>query len=137
VEIPERPFPRIPFAQAASILEREYSIIVGPDDDMSSEGERCLAEYARREYGHDFLFITGYPSAVRAFYTMREESDPRISKSFDLLYRGLEITSGAQREHRYDTLRAQILDKGMRPEDFEHYLACFRHGIPPHGGLGF
>ena len=97
-------------------------------------GRRQSADIKEKE-GHDFVFIYDWPAKVRAFYSMRLESDPTLSKSFDLLYRGLEITSGAQREHRPEILKKQIEEKGLRLEPFESYVNFFRYGCPPHGGF--
>ena len=83
------------------------------------------------------MFVTDYPAAVRAFYHMRHEHDPKLTRSFDLLWRGIEVTTGAQREHRYDRLIAQAADRGIDVEPIGYYLDFFRYGAPPHGGFGF
>ncbi|MDD2566044.1 MAG: aspartate--tRNA(Asn) ligase [Candidatus Gracilibacteria bacterium] len=137
IKVPTLPFPRITFKECVGILKEKYGIIIPEGEDMSGEGEKKLAEYVQEKFGHDFLFITEYPSSVRAFYTMEKEDERGFSTGFDLIYKGLEITSGAQREHRHDILRAKIIEKGMGVDGFHHYLEAFKHGIPPHGGYGF
>ncbi len=82
------------------------------------------------------MFITHYPTGIRPFYHMRPADDPSVTLSFDLLWKGLEVTTGAQREHRYDVLLKQAAEKGMRTEPLQDYLNAFRFGCPPHGGLG-
>ena len=91
----------------------------------------------KNKHGHEFVFVTDYPKTVRPFYHMRSESDQNITKSFDLLFNGLEITTGAQREHRYDVLVKQAQDKGLSLELIQFYLNFFKFGCPPHGGFGF
>ena len=90
----------------------------------------------KKETGHDFVFVTHYPVSARPFYHMRREDDPTLTKSFDLFYKGIEITTGAQREHRYDVLKKQAEDKGMDIASLEDYLNFFKFGCPPHGGAG-
>ena len=86
--------------------------------------------------GHEFLFVTDYPAAARAFYHMRRPERPDLTRGFDLLWRGLEITTGAQREHRYERLVEQARERGLGLEALADYLAFFRYGCPPHGGMG-
>ena len=90
-----------------------------------------------REQGHEFTFVTDYPTSVRPFYHMRYDEQPTLTKSFDLLWRGIELTTGAQREHRYEMLLAQAAEKGVDVESIQYYLDFFRYGPPPHGGFGF
>jgi aspartyl/asparaginyl-tRNA synthetase len=90
-----------------------------------------------REHGHEFAFLTDYPVAVRPFYHMRHAERPHLTKSFDLLWRGLEITTGAQREHRHAVLLEQALEQRVEVEPIRYYLDFFRYGAPPHGGFGF
>lgn len=134
VDIPSLPFPRLTLKEVKEILKK-LGVAGDRGDDLGSEEEKAIAAYIKEKFGHDFVFIYDYPASVRAFYSMRLESDPTLSKSFDLLYRGLEITSGAQREHRYDQLKKQILDKGFDIKPFESYLNFFKYGCPPHGGF--
>ena len=100
---------------------------------------RMLADVYKRqkeEWGSDFVFVTHYPSKKRPFYAMDDPEDPRYTLSFDLLFRGLEITTGGQRIHDYKMLTDKITARGMTEEGMEQYLATFKHGMPPHGGLG-
>ena len=134
--VPPARFLRIPYADAVERANATGRLAqpVTPGEDLSAEAERVLGEELRKE-GHDFYFLTRYPEAVRPFYTYVDDNG-RDSRSFDLEYRGLEITSGAQREHRPDKLAARIEHKGLNPADFEGYLKAFRYGMPPHGGFG-
>ncbi len=95
-----------------------------------------LARHIFEQYGHEFVFVTDYPVAVRAFYHMRQEDNPELTKSFDLLWKGLEVTTGAQREHRFERLKQQATDKGVDLDSIQDYLNFFRYGCPPHGGMG-
>lgn len=134
VIVPQRPFPKITLREAKSILA-DLKVPGDRGEDLSPEEERAIAQYVKEREGHDFVFIHEWPTKVRAFYSMRLESDPTLTKSFDLLFKGLEITSGAQREHRYELLKKQILENGFRVEPFESYLNFFKYGCPPHGGF--
>lgn len=133
---PSVPFPRVTMAEALRLLaERGHT----PDreGDLDPAGERLLSEIVAETYGHEFVFVTDYPASVRPFYHMRPESTPGLTKSFDLIWKGLEVTTGAQREHRRDILIAQALEKGLSEEGIRFYLDFFRYGCPPHGGFGF
>lgn len=134
VEVPKMPFPRLTLKEVKEILAK-LGVPNERGDDLSPEEERAIADYVKEKDGCDFVFIHEFPASVRAFYSMRSEEDPTISKSFDLLYRGLEITSGAQREHRYEKLKEQIEEKGFDLKPFETYLNFFKYGCPPHGGF--
>ena len=126
-------------AEAQQIL-REQGYIPPADTkqgDIDPQGERLLCEYARKEFGHEFFFVTDYPVDVRPFYHMRKDDNPTETKSFDLLWKWMEITTGAQREHRYDVLVKQALEKGVSLESIQFYLDFFKYGCPPHGGFGF
>ena len=103
---------------------------------MSPEEEREICKYTKETYNSDFVFITDYYYSERPFYSKKHEDNAKFSKTFDLLYKGIEITSGAQREHRADVLEAQIKEKGLNPEDFADYISFFKFGCPPHGGAG-
>ena len=136
VVVPSTPFPRIPLLEAKRIIaERGYEV-PRDDDDMDPEGERQISAYVREEFGHEFVFLTDYPASIRAFYHMRHDADPTLTKSYDLIWNGIEITTGAQREHRLDVLETQIREKGLDPEQLSLYLDFFRYGMPPHGGFG-
>ncbi len=133
--VPTIPFPQVTMMQAKKILQ-ELGIPSKERGDLSPEEERALSEYILKEKGHEFVFVTEYPSTVRPFYHMRLETDPSLTKSFDLLWNGLEITTGAQREHRYNILKKQAQEKGIDFEQIRNYLNFFRYGCPPHGGFG-
>ncbi|MDX6741748.1 aspartate--tRNA(Asn) ligase [Actinocorallia sp. A-T 12471] len=136
VAVPELPFPRITMADALTRLRATGWDPEGVKDDLDPEGERALSALIAAETGHEFVFVTRYPAAVRPFYHLRPADDPTVTESFDLLWKGVEITTGAQREHRHDVLTAQAEEKGMALEPLRDYLDCFRYGTPPHGGLG-
>jgi aspartyl-tRNA synthetase len=136
VVVPTIPFPRIPLAEAKKIVaERGYEVPRN-DEDMDPEGERQIAAYVAEKYGHEFVFLTDYATSIRPFYHMRNAEDQTITNSYDLIWRGTEITTGAQREHRIDVLEAQAREKGLDPKELEFYLDFFRYGVPPHGGFG-
>ena len=134
-KVPALPFPRISLEDARQALASRGHII-DHKADLDPPGERMLSEYIKEQFGHEFVFVTDYPADVRAFYHMRYPDRPKVTKSFDLLWKGLEITTGAQREHRYDALKQQATEKGYSLEPLQHYLNFFRYGCPPHGGFG-
>jgi len=135
IPVPTMPFPRVSMEKAKEILAR-MEVPSEKEDDLSPEEERKICEYFKETEGHEFVFITEYPVSVRPFYHMRDEHDQKLTKSFDLLWNGLEVTTGAQREHRYDVLVSQAQEKGMRLEPIQFYLNFFKYGCPPHGGFG-
>ncbi|MCU1546525.1 MAG: aspartate--tRNA(Asn) ligase [Homoserinimonas sp.] len=136
VTVPSTPFPRIPLAEAKRIVaERGYEV-PRHDDDMDPEGERQIAAYVKETYGHEFVFLTDYASSIRPFYHMRNAHDAGLTNSYDLIFNGVEISTGAQREHRVDVLIEQAREKGLDPEELDFYLDFFRYGVPPHGGFG-
>lgn len=136
LRVPTVPFPRIPMAEAIEILKgRGYTLPPEKKGDIDPAGERELGAYVREKYDHDFVFLTDWPITVRPFYHMRHEDNPTLTRSFDLIACGLEITTGAQREHRYDVLAKQAVEKGLTLELIQYYLDFFRYGCPPHGGL--
>jgi aspartyl-tRNA synthetase len=136
VVVPSTPFPRIPLAEAKQIVADRGYEVPRADDDMDPEGERQISAYVAETFGHEFVFLTDYASSIRPFYHMRHEGDPSITKSYDLIFNGVEISTGAQREHRVDVLIEQAKEKGLDPEELEFYLDFFRYGVPPHGGFG-
>ena len=136
VEVPSRPFPRIPLAEAKEIVKAEGYEVPRADADMDPEGERRIAAHVQKKYGHDFVFLTDYDASIRPFYHMRNAENPQLTQSYDLIYRGTEISTGAQREHRIEVLEAQAVEKGMDPAELSFYLDFFRYGVPPHGGFG-
>jgi aspartyl-tRNA synthetase len=136
VTVPSRPFPRIPLLEAKRIVAERGYVVPRADDDMDPEGERQIAKYAAEVLGHEFVFLTDYPVSIRPFYHMRSAEHPELTKSYDLIWNGVEISTGAQREHRVDVLEAQARDKGLDPAELSFYLDFFRYGVPPHGGFG-
>ena len=135
VVVPTAPFPRIPLAEAREIVKARGYDIPRTDGDLDPEGERQISAHVQETYGHQFVFITDYHPEIRPFYHMRN-AETGLTASYDLLFRGTEITTGAQREHRIDVLEAQAVEKGLSLEGLEHYLDFFRYGVPPHGGFG-
>lgn len=135
IAVPTKPFPRLTLKEAKEKLAQK-GIKSEKDWDFSTEEEKELGQIVKAEYNHDFVFVTDYPIAARPFYHMRHENDNSLTKSFDLLYRGLEITTGAVREHRIEILEKQALEKGMNLEELKDYLNFFRYGCPNHGGAG-
>jgi aspartyl/asparaginyl-tRNA synthetase len=136
VTVPTTPFPRIPLAEAKEIIAGRGYEVPRADDDMDPEGERQIAAYVKETYDHEFVFLTDYASSIRPFYHMRHADDQTITKSYDLIFNGVEISTGAQREHRIEVLIAQAKEKGLDPEELDFYLDFFRYGVPPHGGFG-
>jgi len=134
VIIPKTPFPRIKLKDLYKVLNEKYNYTIpGEDDgDLNAEGERLAGQYAMEEYDSEFIFITDYSAKKRAFYHMRKDGVPQ---GFDLIWKGVEITTGAQREHRYEELKSQAKEAGL-DKDVEFYLDFFKHGCPPHGGFG-
>jgi nondiscriminating aspartyl-tRNA synthetase len=127
--------PAIHFADALELLSGLSGEDLRAEPDLAPAHERLLGEWARREHGSEFLFVTGYPTEQRAFYTAPDPARPGYSNAFDLLFRGVELVSGGQRLHRYEDYLAVIERRGMRAESFAGYLEAFKHGMPPHGGF--
>ena len=135
VIVPTLPFPRMKLADVYRELEERYGY-TAPDEvkgDLTTDAERLIKKLSLDKYGHEFLFVTDYDAKERAFYHMRDENG--VPQGYDLIWRGVEITTGAQREHRYDILRAQAEEKGLA-NDVQFYLQFFKYGCPPHGGFG-
>ena len=132
LDMPAVPFPRVPYLECIEMLHAAGSKIKFGDD-IGSEDEKMLGELVRKKYKNAAYFLTKFPTAVRAFYIM---NDGELCRGFDFMYRGLELSSGGQREHRVEILRQQIKSRGMNPDNFEFYLDAFKYGIPPHGGFG-
>lgn len=132
--VPTLPFPRIKLADLYAELEERYGLHV-PDsekNDLTTEAERMCKQLSKDKYGHEFLFVTDFPKDKRAFYHMRKDGVPQ---GYDLIWKGVEITTGAQREHRYEILKEQAEEKGLK-DDVKFYLDFFKYGCPPHGGFG-
>ena len=134
VVVPTLPFPRMKLADVYSELEKRYGFKVEESEkgDLTTEAERLCENLTKEMFGHEFLFITDYAAQKRAFYHMRKDGIPQ---GYDLIWKGVEITTGAQREHRYEILKAQAKEKGL-DKDVEFYLEFFKYGVPPHGGFG-
>ena len=132
--IPKEKFPRIKLMDLYKELETRYGYKISDDAkyDLTSEAEKLSYKYSMEVYNSEFLFVTDYPKEKRAFYHMRKNNIPQ---GYDLLWKGVEITTGAQREHRYDVLKEQALEKGL-DKDVAFYLEFFKYGCPPHGGFG-
>src|SRR3989344_3041152 len=135
ITVPTQPFPRITMIEAKKIWA-ELGVSSGEEHDLSPEEERAMSEYVKKEKDHDFVFITEYHKSKSAFYHMRLEEGSDYSRRADLLYRGIEVTTLAQREHRIDILTKQAEEKGMSLDPLKDYLNFFRYGCPPHGGAG-
>lgn len=135
VVVPDKPFPRVKLEDVYSEIEKRYGYKVEESEktDLTSEAEKLACQYAMEEFGSEFIFVTDFKPDKRAFYHMRD--DAGIPLGYDLLWRGVEITTGAQREHRYEILKKQAEEKGLS-KDVEFYLEFFKYGCPPHGGFG-
>ena len=134
VIVPTSKFPRVKLADLYKELEKRYGYKIDEDakNDLTTEAEKLAYKYAMEEYRCEFIFVTDYPKDKRAFYHMRKDEIPQ---GYDLIWRGVEITTGAQREHRYEILKKQAEEKGLK-KDVEFYLDFFKYGCPPHGGFG-
>lgn len=129
--------PMIKLSEAQILLEEKLGMsgAVG-EPDLEPEHERILCDYAKKELGSDLIYITHYPVSKRPFYSMEDEDEKGYTKSFDALFKGVEIVSGGERRHDYENLIEGLKMKGLNPEDFEFYLQAFKTGMPPHGGIG-
>ncbi len=137
VNLPEiTEIPTIKFAEAKQKIAEAYNRPVVDKLDFEPEEEKLLYELIKKETGSEFIFVTHYPTAKRPFYAMESKENPAETLSFDLLFRGLEITTGGQRIHTYQEQLDKMLQRGMHPEAFESYLMMHKYGMPPHGGLG-
>lgn len=134
--VPEGAFPIMKLREAQALIKEHTGKDKTEEPDLEPEDERWLCEYAHEHLGSDYVFVTHYPTSKRPFYTMDDPEDPGFTKSFDLLFRGVEILSGSQRVHDYDMLVEKIRSKGLDPELFSFYLQAFKYGMPPHGGTG-
>lgn len=140
MELPKIPegdiFPHMKLREAQELIKEKTGVDKTKAPDLDPEDERFLCEHAAAELGSDFIFITHYPVSKRPFYTYEDEADPGFTKSFDMLFRGVEVTTGGQRVHDLETLKEKAKAKGLDPENFGFYLQAFKYGIPPHGGWG-
>ncbi|MBR5288455.1 MAG: aspartate--tRNA(Asn) ligase [Clostridia bacterium] len=135
LEVPTLPFPQMKLADLYAELEAEFGYKVPEEEkgDLTTEAEHLAYDLAKKKFGHEFLLVTDFSADKRAFYHMRDENG--VPQGYDLIWRGVEITTGAQREHRYEQLKAQAEEKGLA-EDVKFYLEFFKYGCPPHGGFG-
>lgn len=138
VDLPAAPFPRVKYKEAVEMVCGE-GLKIRPGDDLGTEGEKALGDVMKREKRSELYFITEFPTSLKrgTFYAKRYDEDPETTGYFDLDYRGQEIVSGGQREHRYDVLTEQMRENNLNLDSFEFYLKAFRFGMPPHGGFGF
>jgi nondiscriminating aspartyl-tRNA synthetase len=137
VELPNTDkIPAVRFDKAKELVAEKYNRQIKNPYDLEPEEEVLIGQYFKEEYDADFVFITHYPSKKRPFYAMEDPQDETFTLSFDLLFKGMEITTGGQRIHDYNMLMDKIEKRGMTEEGMEHYLMVFKHGMPPHGGLG-
>ena len=128
--------PQVRFDEAKQLVSEKYNRKIRNPFDLEPEEEVLIGRYFKEEYDSDFVFVTHYPSKKRPFYAMDDPADERFTLSFDLLYKGLEITTGGQRIHDYQMILEKMAKRGMDPEDIKDYLMIFKYGMPPHGGLG-
>lgn len=129
-------FPVMTLREAQALILKETGVDKTSEPDLEPEDERFLCEYANKNLGSDYVFVTHFPTSKRPFYTHVDPACPEFTRSFDLLFRGLEMCSGGQRVHNYDELVERIKSKGLDPDKFEFYLQAFKYGIAPHGGIG-
>ena len=137
IEVPKTDnIPAVRFDEIKRLVSEKYDRKIKNPFDLEPEEETLISRYAKEEWDADFVFVTHYPSKKRPFYAMDDQEDPTYTLSFDLLFRGMEITTGGQRIHDYHELLAKMEKRGMTDEVMEQYLSAFKHGMPPHGGLG-
>jgi nondiscriminating aspartyl-tRNA synthetase len=128
--------PQVKFRDAKELIAKEYNRRIKDPYDLEPEEEQLIGQYFKEHFNSDFVFVTHYPTKKRPFYAMDDPEDPRYTLSFDLLFRGLEVTTGGQRIHDYQQQVGKMIEKGLEPEEFASYLMMHRYGMPPHGGLG-
>lgn len=137
IQLPDvKSVPCLRFDEAKRLAAEKYGRPIRDPYDLEPEEELNIGRYVLEELGSDFVFVTHYPSKKRPFYAMDDPEDPRFTLSFDLLFRGMEVTTGGQRVHEYQAQVDKMLRRGMHPEEFESYLMIHKAGMPPHGGLG-
>lgn len=128
--------PAVRFDEAKQLVAEKYDRKIKNPYDLEPEEEILIGKYFKEEHGSDFVFVTHYPSKKRPFYAMDDPADNKFTLSFDLLFKGMEVTTGGQRIHNYEEQVDKMVKRGMDPEEFTNYLMIFKHGMPPHGGLG-
>ena len=134
INVPTLPFPKMTLKEVYDTLESEFHLVVPEEEktDLTTEAEKKLKVLAKKKFNHEFIFVTDYPAEKRAFYHMRDENG--VLQGYDLIWRGVEITTGAQREHRYEEIVKNAKEKGL-DNDVKFYLEFFKYGCPPHGGF--
>lgn len=135
IDTQPKDWPILTIPECNEILKSENKEL-GLYDDLDAEAESIIGRHVKDKYNSDFVFVDQYPWDVRPFYTMKDDKDPKLTKSFDLLFKGQELTTGGQREHRIDILTQQAIEKDFKVEEVDSYLQFFRNGAPPHGGSG-
>ena len=136
LEVPKTPFPEVSFPEIYETL-RALGVKLPKDQDIDDPSQKALAGHVKKETGSDFFFLNRFPSSIRPFYIMRVDEDPTYARSVDLVYSGIELSSGGQREHRHDKIISQIKEKGYSTKGLEWFTEPFRYGVPPHGGYSF
>lgn len=137
IELPKtEEIPAVRFDEIKRAVSETYGRKIRSPYDLEPEEEILISRYAKEKWDADFVFVTHYPSKKRPFYAMDDPEDPTYTLSFDLLFRGMEITTGGQRIHDYHSLLGKMEKRGMTEEGMEQYLSAFKYGMPPHGGLG-
>jgi nondiscriminating aspartyl-tRNA synthetase len=134
VEVPKTPFPEIRFPKIYEILE-EHGKKLKTGSDLDKEAEKILANFVKEKHKSDFFFVNRFPSAVKPFYVMRVDEEPEWARSVDFVFKGLEMSSGGQREHRYEKIVEQIKEKKMNLDSLKWFTEVFKYGVPPHGGF--
>lgn len=134
LEEPSTPFPELSFPEIYGILKK-LGHELPRERDLDRESERLLTEYVKNEHGSDYFFVNRFPSSVKPFYVMHVDEEPEFARSVDMVYKGLELSSGGQREHRHERVVEQIAQKGLDPEGLMWFTEPFRYGVPPHGGF--
>lgn len=135
LEIPKTPFPVLEFPEVYDLLKKLGHKTVKEGEDIDSEAEQLLTDYVKKKYGSDAFFINRFPSKIKPFYVMRYDDNPKWARSTDMIYKGLELSSGGQRENRYDQLIKQVNDKKMTMSYIQWFTDVFKYGVPPHGGF--
>lgn len=133
IKIPKIPFPELRFPEIYDILSKQGKNIQGQD--LDSEAEKILWDYVKKKFKSEFYFFNRFPSKIKPFYVMYVDEQPEYARSVDLNFKGLELSSGGQREHRYDKIIEQVKEKGMNPQSVEWFTKFFKFGAPPHGGF--
>ncbi len=137
IELPDvSKIPALRFDEAKEKAAEKYGRRIKNPYDLEPEEETLIGDMVKEDYGSDFVFVTHYPSKKRPFYAMDDPENPKFTLSFDLLFRGMEVTTGGQRIHDYNEQVSKMISRGMNPEDFVYFLMIHKYGMPPHGGLG-